>query len=184
MAPTIVYPADPAPALVVKTLDGEVFDLKNAASKNKAFTIVVFYRGLHCPLCKNYNKEIKENLANANEQGTDFIVISMDPEERARKTVADVVGPDGTPLRVKMGYGLTEEQARSWGLYMSAGRSGTAEPSLFSEPGLFVIRPDSSVFFAQVQSGPFTRPSVGPLLGGLQYALDNNYPARGDATKQ
>ena len=183
MAPVVIYPAKSAPSLVLQTLDGDTFDLK--AVSPKQCTIVVFYRGLHCPLCKLYLKEIEEHFDDSTTKGMEVIAVSMDSEETARQTASDVsmsLGGGQTSLLTKIGYGLTEDQARSWGLYMSSKCPGTSEPDIYGEPGLFVVQPDGTVFFAQVQSGPFTRPAFGQLLGYLQFAFDNNYPIRGDLT--
>jgi hypothetical protein len=81
-----------------------------------------------------------------------------------------------------LAYGLPEDQARQWGLYISGKREGSEEPETFSEPGLFLIRPDMTLYFAQVQSAPFTRPSIDQLLQGMKIVEEHDYPARGTAT--
>jgi len=40
-----------------------------------------------------------------------------------------------------IGYGLSKEQAKEWGLYLSTGIN-EKEPELFSEPGMFLIKAD------------------------------------------
>ncbi len=172
---TIALPTRPAPALSVPLLSGGQWTL--AEQSPETFTVVVFYRGKHCPTCKTYLTSIDQLIGKAAEQGIDVIAISMDGEDRARATV-DEIG--ATHLNV--GYNMPEDTARAWGLYMSSARPGSEEPALFSEPGLFVIRPDGTIFFAQKQSAPFTRPDFDSLLGGLAYVVEHNYPARGDLT--
>jgi peroxiredoxin len=183
----VVYPNEAAPALSIPTVNGETFTL--VKRNPEKLTVVIFYRGLHCPLCKNHVKEVADNYQKALDAGIEIIVVSMDTEEKALQFSKDVAAmlesADGnTTLTVPIGYGLTEEQAREWGLYISSAREGTNEPDVYSEPGLFVIRPDATVFSAMVQSAPFTRPSIPQLLSTLQYVLDNNYPARGNLTKK
>jgi hypothetical protein len=113
------------------------------------------------------------------------VAISMDPKEKAdqfAKEVAASMDEDAKRdvLELPIAYGLTEEEASQWGLYLSSTKmEGPGEPDLFAEPGLFVIRPDNTVFMAQVQSAPFTRPNISQLIGGLNYGFENNYPARG-----
>jgi peroxiredoxin len=191
-----VYTNVPAPALAVATLSGEFFDLTKQNPDN--FTIVVFYRGRHCPICIGQLKEVEASFEQAKKQGMNVIAISMDTKEKALDTVAAVVASSSTQSKdgeekktadisdfsLPIGYGLTEEQARSWGLYLSQGRPNTTEPAVFSEPGIYVMRPDTTVFFAQTQSAPFTRPNFENLLGGLEYTLRNDYPARGTLTKK
>ena len=54
------------------------------------------------------------------------------------------------------------DEARQWGLYISSGRgktsTGVEEPALFSEPGLYPVRPAGTLYFGTVQTMPFARP--------------------------
>ena len=172
---TIALPTHPSPALSVPLLSGGQWTL--AEQSPDTFTIVVFYRGKHCPICKTYLAAIDKLIGKATGQGIGVVAISMDNEDRARAT-ADEIGI----THLQIGYAMSEDTARAWGLYMSSARPGSEEPALFSEPGLFVMRPDNTIFFAQKQSAPFTRPDFDGLLGGLAYAVEHNYPARGDQT--
>lgn len=168
-------PRTKAPALDVPLLTGGTWSL--ASSTPDAFTIVVFYRGHHCPICKTYMTEIEALLPQATDQGINVVAVSMDTPDRARATLDEI----GTQT-LAIGHSLSEVSAREWDLYISSGRPGTKEPGVFAEPGLFVIQPDGTVFFAQTQSAPFTRPDFGKLLGGLKFVVENDYPARGDLT--
>lgn len=70
-------------------------------------------------------------------------------------------------------------------MYISTGRgktsTGVEEPPRFAEPGIFLIRPDGSVYFAAVQTMPFARPHFSEILSALDFILKNDYPARGEA---
>jgi len=50
----------------------------------------------------------------------------------------------------KVGYGVSIEKAREWGIYVSTSRSktfaGIEEPPLFAEPGLFLVKPDRTLY--------------------------------------
>lgn len=168
-------PRSQAPALSFPLLSGGTWTLADRKPDN--FTIVVFYRGHHCPICKTYMKEIEAQLDQAASQGIDVVTVSMDNKERAEAAHAEAATE-----KLAIGYDLDEASARAWDLYISSGRPDTAEPALFAEPGLFVIQPDGTIFFAQTQSAPFTRPDFGKLLGGLKFVVENDYPARGDLT--
>ena len=69
---------------------------------------------------------------------------------------------------------------REWGLFVSHGIYDH-EPALFSEPGLFLIAPDDTVYYESILSMPVGRPRLDDLLGGLKYWREHNYPARGEA---
>ncbi|MEM6488889.1 MAG: peroxiredoxin-like family protein [Pseudomonadota bacterium] len=166
----------PAPALDLPLVGGGRFTL--GAEAPAAFTILVFYRGKHCPICKGYLASVQAALDEAEAMGCRIVVASMDTAERAEASVAEwEIG------RLSVGYGMDEATARAWGLYLSSARPGTQEPAVFSEPGLAVIDPAGTVYFAQMQSAPFTRPPIADLLKGLRFVLANDYPARGDLTQ-
>jgi hypothetical protein len=57
---------------------------------------------------------------------------------------------------------------------------GIEEPALFSEPGLFLVRPDGTLYYAAVQTMPFARPHFDELIGALDFAIAKDYPARGE----
>ena len=109
------------------------------------------------------------------------IAVSSDGEERTRQ-MADKVPGDS----LKFGYGMSLATAKEWGLYISTSRGKTSigieEPALFSEPGLFLVSPDQSLYYGSTQTMPFARPHFAELLGALDFAIANDYPARGEYT--
>ena len=54
------------------------------------------------------------------------------------------------------------------------------EPPLFSEPGLFLIRPDGTLYFGTVQTMPFARPTIPEIMGAIDFVIEKKYPARGE----
>lgn len=147
--------------------------------KPQHFTMLVFYRGLHCSECKAYLTEAEARLKEFRGRGVSVIALSSDSEERGIAT-EKTWSLEFLPLA----YGVTPRQARSYGLYLSRGRGvtqlGLEEPALFVEPGLFLIRPDRTLFFASVQNMPFARPPLCDVLRMIEWSVANHYPARGD----
>ncbi len=173
-----LIPRQPVPALEVVTLDGDTWKL--ADSKAEKYTMIVFYRGRHCPVCKMYLEDLTKKLGDLAGKGVESIALSTDDEERARDTAGEwALGG------LKIGYGMSVEKAREWGLYISTGRGKTSigieEPALFAEPGLFLVKPDGTLYWSNVQSMPFLRPHFAELLGILDRIEQMNYPARGEA---
>ena len=76
--------------------------------------------------------------------------------------------------------------AQQRGLYISASRGKTSigieEPTLFSKPGVFLIRPDYTVYWLSVQSMPFARPNFAEMVQALDFVIKNGYPAQGEFT--
>jgi hypothetical protein len=72
------------------------------------------------------------------------------------------------------------------GLYISRGHgptlTGLAEPALFSEPALYLVRPDGTLYFGTTQTMPFARPHFGDVLTALDFVIAKDYPARGEVT--
>ncbi|MDZ4365426.1 MAG: peroxiredoxin-like family protein [Afipia sp.] len=157
--------------------DGAAFSLADEKPEN--FTLVVVYRGLHCPICKAQLRDLESKLDAFAQKGVGIIALSTDDEERANRAKADW----GLP-RLRLGYGFTLASAREWGLFLSAGHGttslGVEEPRLFAEPGLFLVRPDGTLYFSSVQSMPFARPSFADILGAIDYVIAKDYPARGE----
>ncbi|MEW4447977.1 peroxiredoxin-like family protein [Qipengyuania sp. JC766] len=151
------------------------FELAKQSPDN--LTMLVFYRGRHCPICKSQLEELGGKLEEFTKRGISPFAISMDDKERAM-TVDEEWKTGDLPLV----YDLPEEEARKWGLYISEKRPDSDEPEVFSEPGIFLITPEQELFFAAVQSGPFARPPLDKLLEGIDYVLENDYPARGTLT--
>lgn len=87
---------------------------------------------------------------------------------------------------LRFGCALPLSVARGWGLYISTSRGKTSigieEPALFSEPGLFIVNADRSLYYISVQSMPFVRPSFRELLGAIDFSIEKAYPARGEYT--
>lgn len=172
---THLIPNQSAPELTMPQIGADPFSL--SAEKPDWMTMLVFYRGLHCPICKGWLQSLEAKLPDFAERGIGVLAASMDHVERAEKTHAEWGIAD-----IRLGYDMSEDQARSFGLYISGKREGSDEPDRFSEPGLFLVRADGTLYAAAVQSMPFTRPDFGELLGALDFVKDKDYPARGALT--
>jgi hypothetical protein len=87
---------------------------------------------------------------------------------------------------LRFGYDLSLATAREWGLYTSKGRGQTSigieEPAVFSEPAVYLVRPDGSLYYGAVQTMPFARPHFDELLSAIDFAVAKDYPARGEYT--
>ncbi|WP_457280929.1 peroxiredoxin-like family protein [Polaromonas sp. P5_D5] len=173
----MLTPRQTVPSLVVPTLSGESFDL--ARETPDRFTLLCFYRGLHCPVCAIYLRELESKVEAFAERGVGVLALSGDGQDRARQ-MAEKIGAS----KLRMGYGLPLAMARAWGLYLSTSRGKTSigieEPALFSEPGVFLVRPDRTLYWLAVQSMPFARPNFGELVQALDFVIKNDYPARGE----
>jgi len=175
----MLIPRDVAPALVVETLSGTPYDL--SLEKPAQFSLVCFYRGLHCPVCSSYLRDLDRLTPVFGARGVTTVAISSDTEERARQ-ISQKIGA----VNLRIGYGLKLPEARKWGLYISASRGESSirivEPPLFSEPAVFLLRPDRSIYYISIQSMPFVRPNFQEMVQAIDFIIRTDYPARGEYT--
>jgi peroxiredoxin len=166
-----VLPTEPAPDLTVPLLRGGTYRL--ADQRPRTFTMVVFFRGLHCPVCRAQLSELERRLAEFEQRGIEVIAVSGETRERATQ-----LAQEWKIEHLPLAYGLSEDQMRAWGLFISHGIND-GEPGLFNEPGLFLISPDHTVYYESILSMPAGRPRVDDLLSGVDYWVAHGYPARG-----
>jgi peroxiredoxin len=173
----MLKPRQPVPALDLPLVNGAHWSL--AEQRPQHFTLVVFYRGLHCPVCRAYLGELHRLLDEFGQRGVHVIAASTDSAERAV-----TAWRDWHLDRLPIGHSMSLETARAWGLYLSAGRGksslGVEEPARFSEPGVFLVRPDGTLYWAAVQTMPFARPRFDEMLKAIDTVLKIDYPARGE----
>ena len=165
-------PKHTAPDLQFPLLDGNQWTLADQKPGN--FTLVVFYRGLHCPLCKKYLQQLQELLPEFEQRGVNVVAVSMDTEKRARLS-----RQKWELSNLTLGYGLSEKSARDWALYLSAGAKD-GEPSEFSEPGLFLVDNSNQVYYSAINSNPWGRPYLPSFVKAVDYIVQSGYPARGE----
>ena len=174
---TPLIPRQPVPQLAVPLVGGGQFDI--TTEKSEHFVFIVFYRGLHCPICRPYLGDLEAKLPDFTKRGVSVVALSSDAAERAERGEQKWKLPN-----LRLGYGLDLHVGQVWGLSISTSRGATSteieEPALFSEPGLFLVRPDRTLYFASVQTMPFARPHFADILGALDFVIAKDYPARGE----
>jgi len=151
-----LMPRRPVPTLAVPTTAGDTWSITERRPEH--FAMIVVYRGLHCPICSGYLKDLDNKLDHFTRRGVEVIALSSDPAERA-----DAAKRDWQLERLTLGYGLGLDTARQW--------------------GLFLVKPDATLYFASVQSMPFARPSFAEVLKALDFVLERDYPARGELSQ-
>ena len=164
------FPAGtPFPSVTWPTVQGGKIDIAGA----DGWRMLVVYRGKHCPQCKRYLKILNEMLDAFKEAGISVSAVSADPAEKA----GDDVSSQGWQFPV--GFGLTIEEMRTLGLYVSEPRSAQETDRPFAEPGIFVVNPRGNVQIIDISNAPWSRPDLQPLLNGIKFAIEKEYPVRG-----
>lgn len=171
------FPRKRTPDLDLPLLGGTQFSL--SAQTTARGTVLCFYRGLHCPVCATYLKELERLTPEFAQRGVGTVAISSDGKERAA-AMAEKIGAQN----LRFAYDLPLSKARDWGLFISTSRGKTSigieEPALFSEPGLFLVNSDQTLYYQSIQTMPFVRPHFSELLAAVDFAIEKSYPARGE----
>ena len=166
-----VLPGHAAPELDLPTVGGGRFRLSD--SRPRLLTMVVFNRGLHCPVCRAQLSELNRRIDELTERGIEIVSVSGETPDRAERMRTEW-GIDRVPLA----YAFTQTEMRAWGLFVSHAIKDDELP-VFNEPGLFLIRPDGTVYYESILSMPVGRPRLDDLLGGIEFWTEHDYPARG-----
>ena len=174
---TTLIPRQPVPQLELDTVDEGVWRLVDQNPEH--FILLVFYRGWHCPICAPYLRDLDHKLPEFTERGINVIAVSSDDADRAR-----IAKEKWKIENLTIGYGISIEAGRQWGLFVSSGIGktsvGVEEPDLFFEPGVFLVRADGTLYFSTIQTMPFARPAFDDILKALDVIISRNYPARGE----
>lgn len=165
-------PKHKAPELKFPLLGGGDWQLDQQDPEN--FTLIVFYRGLHCPICKKYLQQLETLIPDFKDRGVNVVAVSMDTEKRARLS-----RKDWQLKELTLGFGLDLQTAKKWGLYLSkAVKDG--EPDVFSEPGLFLVDNTNEIYYSAMNSNPWGRPYLATFVKAVDYIVKSGYPARGE----
>ena len=82
-----LIPRHPVPELTVETLGNGQWSLSSQIPDN--FTLIAFYRGIHCPDCKKSLVDLNRKAGDFEKAGISVIAISCDLEDRAARTKAE-----------------------------------------------------------------------------------------------
>lgn len=165
---------DGFPSLTATLLDGST--VKLGEPKGDATWQAVFvYRGKHCPLCTRYLNDLENYKQQFADAGVDILAVSADSKEQLEMHLEKL------NISFPIAYGLTEEQMKELGVYISLPRSEQETDHNFAEPGLFVVNEKGQLHVVDLSNNPFVRPELGALASGLNWIRnpDNNYPIRG-----
>lgn len=138
------------------------------------WTMLFVYRGRHCPRCKRFLNKLNDALP-AWTDVMDVVVVSADTREKADADKREF------GWAFDLCHGMTVEQMRALGLYVSEPLSEAETTGLFAEPGAFGISPDGTLMLVDISNGPAARPDLEELLDGMTFNIDKDRPVRGTA---
>jgi peroxiredoxin len=157
--------------MTFSSVNGDPISIGGASD---TWSILFVYRGRHCPRCKRFLNKLNAVLPQWTSE-MKVIVVSADTEEKAIADKAEF-GWD-----FDLCYGMTVDQMRSLGLYVTKPLSDAETTGLFSEPGAFAMRPNGELMLVDISNGPAARPDLEELLDGMKFNIENDRPVRGTA---
>ena len=162
------------PSTSVRLYDGGETDLITPAS-GCDWQMVVVYRGKHCPMCTRYLNELAGYTETLRQIGVSLVAVSADSKSQVEQHLDDL------DINFPLAFGLTEQQMKALGVYISEPRSAQETDHNFAEPGLFVINAQQQLQVVDISNNPFVRPDIKTLVNGLAWIRDpdNHYPIRG-----
>ncbi|TMH97781.1 MAG: redoxin domain-containing protein [Betaproteobacteria bacterium] len=125
-------PDDTMPAFEAGLVGGRSWRL--AEEHPSKLALLVFYHGLHCPICRKWLGTLERAVPRFTQHGVSVIALSCDTRERAERAKSE-----WKLAQLRVGYGVSPEDARKAGLYLSE------EPDrrLYTEPGILAVRPET-----------------------------------------
>ncbi|MEM9462834.1 MAG: redoxin domain-containing protein [Myxococcota bacterium] len=167
-----IGPGSEFPPLPAANLDGTTTDISKPA-QGADWTMVVVYRGQHCPLCTRYLNRLTSFVPRLREIGIHVVAVSGDSKQQLEGHL------ERLDINFPIHYGLTTEQMQALGVHISAPRSEKETDHPFAEPGLFVINEKGTVQVIDTSNNPFVRPDLEALVSGLSWIRSHDYPIRG-----
>jgi len=166
--------ASPFPTLLVQQLDGPEADISKPTG-DADWHMVVVYRGRHCPMCTRYLNLLESHVQALRDIGVSVVAVSGDSREQLQSHLEKL------EVSFPLFYGLTIDQMKELGLYISHPRSEKETDHPFAEPGVFVVNDQGTLQVVDISNNPFVRPELEKLVSGLAWIRnpDNNYPIRG-----
>lgn len=155
-------PGTPCPDIQVPLLAGGMHRISRITTEGN-WKLIVFYRGLHCPFCMTYIKELDKMSEIFLQSKVEVLAISGDPREKASLSAAE------HNLTMDIGIDLTTTQMDQMGLYISDPANAREINQPFCEPGLFVLNEEGLVHIVSISNAPFARPELSKIKQSLDY---------------
>lgn len=172
MTTTKLMAGDVFPQITVKSLDGTDVTL-GQPTEGTDWQMIVIYRGRHCPMCTKYLNKLERFKEQLFDIKIDLVAVSGDSKEQLESHLEEI------DASFPIYFGLSLEQMKELGLYISIPRNEQETDHNFAEPAHFVLNEKGQIQVADISNIPFARPELSTLVSGLAWVRENNYPIRG-----
>jgi len=165
-----VGPNDSFPNLIFTLTDGT---LRRGGTFRDRWTMLVVYRGKHCPRCVTYINRLHELAPDYAARNVDILLASADSSERAAAMAAE------HKWTLPIAHSLSVADMRLLGLYITEPPAGSDIPGPYAEPGLFLVNTEGRVHVLSTSNAASCRPDLAVFLDGVIGTQERNLPVRG-----
>lgn len=158
-------PDDTMPAIEAHLAGGGEWRLADEHPAKLA--LLVFYCGLHCPICRRWLGKLERLVPRFAELGVSAIALSCEGREEAERAKREwKLG------ELRVGYGVEPDDARKAGIYITEEQN-----RLRAEPAVFAVKPEEGTLYASwVQTQPHARPHFSEVLAAVEGWLARGLP--------
>ena len=140
---------DLIPRFTFETLNGGVWGSRSPSAG--MFRLLVIYRGMWCPFCKEQLQELNALHDSFTDAGVTPVAVSADTRARA-----EISRNEYALDQLRIGYEMPIGVAREMGVFISAGIKSKEMP-LFCEPACFLLNAENQIQAAWIASNAFAR---------------------------
>lgn len=169
---------DKAPAVVLKDIDGNAFDLRAALAEKPA--ALVFYRGGWCPFCSTHLANVQKAEKDILAKGYQILAISPDKPEELRESVAKGTLTyallSDSDMAAARAFGLafrldkdTLDKYEGYGIDLAKASGGGNQDTL-PVPAFYLIGKDGTIQFEHHDPNYMKRIATADILAALEKA--------------
>lgn len=155
-----------APTAVLKTVDGQPFDLTRAYHASP--TILIFYRGGWCPYCNTHLSDLVRVEGQLRAMGYQLLAVTPDQPGELRKTMTkdhlNYTLLSDSDMTLAKAFGLafaldasTQAKYRGYGINLLAASGGRNMENLLPVPAVYVIDKQGTIRYVHWNADYTTR---------------------------
>ncbi|MFA7236370.1 MAG: peroxiredoxin-like family protein [Phycisphaeraceae bacterium] len=155
-----------APSAVLRTVDGEPFDLTHAYHASP--TILIFYRGGWCPYCNRHLADLSRVEGQLRAMGYQLLAVTPDQPAELRKTMTkdhlNYTLLSDSDMTLAKAFGLafaldasTQAKYRGYGINLAAASGGKNTENLLPVPAVYIIDKQGVIRYVQWNADYTTR---------------------------
>eukprot|EP01034_Spumella_vulgaris_P023751 gene23751-30008_t len=147
--------------------DGSIINLATTSEGKRK--LVIIYRGQFCPFCNGHLQEINAAIERLGDANIEVVAASADGIDATRGLI------EKHGLTFTIGTGLSVDQMRTLGVYISDPTDQIEQTFKFAEPAFFLLNNDGTIRYISIANNPVAgRVNVDTLLMANAYVTSRS----------